>query len=132
MKTEPTKSFQTIPLGKNYDYLAPDGSEIRLLPDMNNGGMSHCTLPVGQTSDAVKHQTVEEIWYILSGRGEIWRKNDVEEQIQPLKSDVTVTIPVGTAFQFRNKGNDPLSIIIATMPPWPGSQEAVKVEGFWK
>ena len=63
--------FEHKQLGESYDYLAPDGSEIRLLPNVKGGGMCHCTLPPGKKSLAVKHKTVEEIWYFLSGQGEV-------------------------------------------------------------
>ncbi len=125
------QKVQTKELTEAYDYLAPDKSEIRLLPSMTYGGMAHCTLPPGMVSDAVKHKTVEEIWYVISGHGEIWRKNDSDEEVTPLQSGTSISIPVGTEFQFRNLGEDSLRIIIATMPPWPGSDEAISVSGYW-
>jgi mannose-6-phosphate isomerase-like protein (cupin superfamily) len=122
---------ETIKLKADYDKIAPDGSEIRLLPKMNRGSLCHCTLPVGRTSFAVKHKTIEEIWYILDGNGQIWRKNGDEETITDLKEGVSITIPTGTRFQFKNVGESPLKIIITTMPPWPGDDEAIRVEGHW-
>lgn len=118
-------------LTKDYDYLAPDTSEIRLLPEFPEGGMAHCTLPPGKVSIAVKHQTVQEIWYFLEGEGEVWRKDEEKERVDPVKPDTCISIPVGTNFQFRNTGEIPLQFIIATMPKWPGAQEAVKVDGKW-
>ncbi len=53
--------FEIKQLSDKYDYLAPDGSEIRLLAKVNAGGFCHCTLPADKTSSAVKHKTVEEI-----------------------------------------------------------------------
>jgi mannose-6-phosphate isomerase-like protein (cupin superfamily) len=47
------------------------------------------------------------------------------------KVGVSLTIPVGTHFQFRNAEAVPLRFIIATIPPWPGSDEAVRVEDRW-
>lgn len=122
----------TIPLKDKYDYLAPDGSEIRLLPENKHGGMAHCILPVGKVSKAVKHKKVEEIWYILEGEGEIWRKNAEEEQVVDISPNISLTIPAKTSFQFKNTGNVPLKILIATMPPWPGKQEAQPVDDYWK
>jgi quercetin dioxygenase-like cupin family protein len=66
--------FETKRLPEKADYLAPDGSEIRLLPTMNGGGLAHCTLPPGGVSKPVYHRTVEEIWYCIKGDGEVWRK----------------------------------------------------------
>jgi mannose-6-phosphate isomerase-like protein (cupin superfamily) len=42
-----------------------------------------------------------------------------------------LTIPVGTHFQFRNPGREPLCFLIVTTPPWPGAQEAVRVQDYW-
>ena len=118
-------------LPEMYDNLAPDGSEIRSLLRVAGGGLAHCALPAGKTSYPVAHKTVEEIWYFLSGRGEVWRKNEEGEQVTEVFPGICLTIPLGTGFQFRNTGEEPLRFIIATVPPWPGPQEAVAVPGKW-
>ncbi len=125
-------NFETIPLKTNYDYLAPDGSEIRLLAKINAGGFCHCTLPAGKTSAAVKHKTVEEIWYFLSGEGEMWQKEVNEGRPFRVMKGVSVNIPIGNSFQFRNIGAEPLCILIATLPNWPGTDEAISVSGYWE
>ena len=43
---------------------------LRLLPGVRAASAAHCTLPAGRTWRAVRHQTVEEIWYFLEGRGQ--------------------------------------------------------------
>jgi len=96
---------------------------------MTGGGLAHCLLPPGKTSRAVRHKTVEEIWYVLEGEGEIWRATETVEQIDPLIKDCAVTIPASTRFQFRTTGHKPLKILIVTMPPWPGAEEAEAVQG---
>ena len=53
----------------HYDYLAPDGSEIRMLADFAKGGLAQCTLPPGAFSTPVHHKTVHEIWYVTEGHG---------------------------------------------------------------
>lgn len=127
----PMQPLETKPLSRQYDYLAPDGSEIRLLPEMHGGSLAHCLLPAGKTSIAVSHRTVEELWFCISGKGEVWRKKVDFEQVDELSPGVSVTIPTGTHFQFRNTGDEPLCILITTMPPWPGADEAVPVPGKW-
>jgi mannose-6-phosphate isomerase-like protein (cupin superfamily) len=63
----------------------------------------------------------------------MWRKNDqAPELFIDLRSGMSLTIPVGTSFQFRNLGGQPLTAIGVTMPPWPGSGEAMEVEGAWE
>jgi len=125
-------NFESITLPSEKDEVAPDGSEIRLLPRMSRGSLSHCTLPVSVTSVAVSHRSIEEIWYVLSGQGQLWRKLGQQEEVVSLASGVSVTIPPETHFQFRNVGDQPLCILITTMPPWPGSEEAMAIEGYWK
>ena len=43
-----------------------------------------------------------------------------------------ITIPFGTAFQFRATGTESLSAVACTMPPWPGDGEAVRTRGPWE
>ncbi len=71
MSSEVTPRPQTKLLPDVPDYSAPDGSLIRVLLDLPRGGVAHCTLPAGRTTLAVKHKTVEEIWYCLSGLGQV-------------------------------------------------------------
>jgi len=124
---------QVMTLPKEPNYLAPDGSEIRLLPTVNGGGLALCELPVGGVSKPVYHRTVEEIWYFLEGKGEVWRKQaDEPGDVVEVYHGISLTIPTGTQFQFRNTGVTPLKFIIATIPGWPGEQEAVAVPaGRW-
>jgi len=124
--------FEKISLKEKYNYLAPDGSEIRLLAKARGGGFSHCTLHPGKTSRAVKHRTVEEIWYFLSGEGEMWQYKVGKPKKVKVKAGDSINIPVGNSFQFKNTGKKDLCILIATMPNWPGRQEAIPVKGCWK
>ena len=110
---------------------APDGSEIRELVATSRGSMAHCTLPPDKTSLAVAHRTADEVWYFISGEGQVWRKNDDEEIVVGAEPGVSLSIEVGTHFQFRNTGDDDLCFIITTMPPWSGEDEAYRVQDYW-
>ena len=123
--------LQRFLLPARKDLLAPDGSEIRLLASSPRGSMVHCQLPGGGTSLAVTHRTVDEVWYVLAGRGQLWRQYGDEECVEELVAGASCDIPLGTRFQFRNTAQDPLQILIVTMPPWPGSEEAVRVPDHW-
>ena len=106
---------------------------MRILLGLTGGSMAHFELPPGQTSRAVTHRTVEEIWFFLSGRGEVWRRqNGQPEIVVPVESGVCLTIPLGTHFQLRALGAEPLSVLGVTMPPWPGDDEAIVVQGKWE
>ena len=123
--------FASAAPAERHDVLAPDGSEIRFLPQLRGGSMVHCTLPPGAVSLAVTHRTVEELWYVLSGAGELWRRQGEREEVVALRPHTGHSIPLGTHFQFRNPGPEPLSFVIVTMPPWPGMDEAVRVADHW-
>lgn len=113
------------------DVVAPDGSDVRVLVRGERASMAHFELPPGATSAAVRHRTVEELWFFLGGRGEMWRRLGDLEQVVEVSSGVCLSIPVGTAFQFRSFGPEPLAAVAATMPPWPGPGEALPVRGPW-
>ena len=111
--------------------MAPDGSQVRVLLATAGGSMAHFELAEGATSLAVRHRTVDEIWFVLGGRGEMWRKLGDVEAVVPLEAGVCLTIPLGTEFQFASLGPGPLTAVAVTMPPWPGPDEAVRVAGRW-
>ena len=124
--------FSTKRLPESPDAIAPDGSDVRVLLELTGGGMAHFELAPGETSTAIAHRTVEEIWFFLSGSGEMWRKQNQREEIVPVHAGICITIPLGTHFQFKASGHQPLEAIGVTMPPWPGEGEAYVVEGKWE
>ena len=63
--------FTTKCLPGTRDAIAPDGSDVRFLLDLAGGGMAHFELAPGDTSTAVAHRSVEEIWFFFSGCGEM-------------------------------------------------------------
>jgi mannose-6-phosphate isomerase-like protein (cupin superfamily) len=129
---ERNMSFETRRAAETADAMAPDGSEVRLLCGLARGGMALFTLPPGGIAAAVAHRTVEELWYVIAGHGRIWRKADDHQEIVALAPGVSLSIPTGTYFQFRCDGLEPLTILGATMPPWPGADEAYPVAGIWQ
>lgn len=124
--------FTTRPLPGAPDAIAPDGSEVRVLAAAGRGSMAHFQLAAGQVSRAVTHRTVEEIWFVLGGSGEMWRSQDGAEETARLAPGVSLTVPLGTVFQFRSDGEGPLAVVAVTMPPWPGEGEAIEMAGPWQ
>ena len=117
------------------DATAPDGSEIRLLADKRDSAtkssMVEVTLPTGQVSRPVYHRTVEEIWYILEGEGQVWRcppEAAASAPPQAVSPGDALVIPTGWRFQFAAGPNAPLRFLCHTTPPWPGEDEAVPAE----
>jgi mannose-6-phosphate isomerase-like protein (cupin superfamily) len=123
--------FETKRAAEMADVIAPDGSEVRVMCALARGALALFSLPPGAVSEPVAHRTVEELWYVLSGRGRMWRKLDGREETVELTAGLSLSIPIGTNFQFRCDGGEPLTILGTTMPPWPGPDEAYPVEGVW-
>ena len=115
------------------DTTAPDGSEIRFLADARHSAsrasVVEVTLPAGQVSRPVWHRTVEEVWHILEGRGQVWRCPPGAAPVEYPPVDVapgdTLVIPTGWRFQFAANSEGPLRFLCCTTPPWPGPDEAV-------
>ena len=122
-----TRAFPSSP-----DARSPAGAEIRYLMEGDTGGMIHSTVPPGQVNRATVHATVSEFWHVLSGEGQIWRRDSSGEEVTVLRSGVSIDIPAGTAFQYRCTGGDPLEFLCISMPRWPGDHEATVIDGPWK
>lgn len=133
-KREPdmgSEAFETRHVGQLPEETAPDGSRVYPLLRMTTGGMAQFELDPQRISRAVVHRSVDEIWFVISGGGEMWRKSHGNESTVALEPGICVSIPAGTAFQFRNPGRESLRIVAVTIPPWPGDDEAVAVTGRW-
>jgi mannose-6-phosphate isomerase-like protein (cupin superfamily) len=125
-------TYSTRGLGDLPDAIAPDGSEVRILAASARASMAHFRLPPKKVSKAVAHRGVEELWYFIAGRGRMWRKCDGREEVVAVGPGVSVSLPAGTQFQFRCDGEEPLEAVAATLPPWPGTDEAYAVAGPWE
>jgi len=123
--------FETTQLPDAPDAIAPDGSQVRVLLRLGGGSMAHFELTAGQVSRAVAHHAVDELWYVLSGHGQMWRRQGERQETVPLRPGTCLSIPAGTRFQFRAGDGGPLAAVGVTMPPWPGDGEAYEVPGAW-
>ena len=123
--------LQTLTLPTERDVVAPDGADIRVLLVTDQASMAHGTLAVGQTSMAVTHRTVAEMWYVVGGSAEVWRRLAGEESVVTVSAGDALTVPHGVDFQYRTVGDAPFRFIMCTMPAWPGPDEAVPVTGTW-
>lgn len=121
---------------------APDGSQVRLLLTHEHGAdrcsMVEVTLAAGAVSRPVRHRTVEEVWYVVAGAGQVWRCPPAASPTSvaplPVVPGDALAIPIGWAFQFRAAPDAPLRFICVTVPPWPGMDEAVPLatDGPWR
>lgn len=127
----PPVAWETRQINTAPRVTAPDGSDVRILCGVTAASSALFSLAPGMTARAVVHRTVDEIWFVVAGRGRLWRRLGEHEEIVELVPGVSLTIPVGTEFQFRNDGAAPLDIFGVTVPPWPGAYEATHCAGTW-
>jgi mannose-6-phosphate isomerase-like protein (cupin superfamily) len=126
-------TFDAMLLAEAPVVTAPDGSSVKPLCALPGvASFAHFELAPGQVSQAVSHASVQEIWYVVAGGGQMWRASAAAEAITGLGPGTCLTIPLGAAFQFR-AGRDGLRVVAVTIPPWPGDPgEARPERGPWK
>lgn len=122
-------------LSKDPDNIAVDTSEIRKIFATGKASVVHCTLPPKAVSVAIRNLGIDEIWYFIGGQGEIWIKeeDEVKGERQKLGPGSCLTIPMGVHFQYRALGEDPMTILCVTMPPFQSQEENnEEVEAHWE
>jgi len=120
----------TLPAGP--DARSPAGADLRFIMDGAAGYMIHRTVPPGQINSATVHATVSEFRYVPEAQGEIWRKDAMQKRVTSLVTGMSIDVPAGTAFQYRNLGAQSLKFICIAMPPWPEDLEASHLVGAWE
>ncbi|MEV7022576.1 cupin domain-containing protein [Kitasatospora sp. NPDC093558] len=127
--------FETARVDGAPAVVAPDGAAVFPLLDLTGqGSFAVFELAPGDVTRAVSHATVQELWFVTEGRGELWRRQDDREETVALAPGTAASIPLGTAFQFRadEDAEGPLRIVAVTMPPWPGTDSEARPEkGRW-
>ena len=91
----------------------PHGSEIRPLMDRTTSAIEKCSLaeeilPPGAAVGKHFHRETEEVYYILSGTGEM----TVGEETAPVSAGDAVYIPVGNIHTLKNTGSEPMKIML--------------------
>jgi mannose-6-phosphate isomerase-like protein (cupin superfamily) len=122
---------ETTALPAERHVVAPDGCDVRVLLGRPGGTFAHFSLRPGGVTVPVRHRSVEELWYFLSGDGVLWRDDGADAAEVEVRAGVCTSIPLGTAFQLRSTGAEDLTAVAVTMPPWPGDGEAVRAAGPW-
>ena len=104
-------------LSRVTSFVTKDGSEIRELlahrnSSIRNQSLAEARVPPGATTTLHHHPQAEEIYYILSGQGEM--------RIGPEKNSVgpgdAVAIRPGSAHQITNVGRDVLVFLCCCSP----------------
>jgi mannose-6-phosphate isomerase-like protein (cupin superfamily) len=97
------KTLATTRLPVSRDAVAPDGSDVGVVLELAGGAMAHFELGPAKTSKAVTHRTVEEIWFFVTGTGQMWRKQGDDVEITHVSPGVCLTIPRETHFHSDTK-----------------------------
>ena len=87
--------FDTMQRPDVPDAIAPDGSQVRVLLRLGGGSMAHFELAAGQVSRAVAHHAVDELWYVLSGHGQMWRRQGERQETAPLRPGTRLSTTAG-------------------------------------
>jgi mannose-6-phosphate isomerase-like protein (cupin superfamily) len=93
------------------------GSEIRPLIDRTTSEITQCslaeeTLPPGCAVTPHRHRQIEEIYYIVSGRGLM----TVGDETREVGAGDAVYIPRGNRHTLKNTGADPIKVVLVCGP----------------
>jgi mannose-6-phosphate isomerase-like protein (cupin superfamily) len=93
------------------------GSEIRPLIDRTTSGVTQCSLaeemlPPGCAVSPHHHREVEEIYYLVSGRGLM----TVGDETREVGAGDAVYIPRGHRHSLKNNGIEPIRLILVCGP----------------
>lgn len=103
---------------------------LRALVEGEQCALGELALAAGQHTAAVSHRTVEQLWYVAAGSGELWRTSAGERRLDELRPGTCVHVPPGVPFQLR-AGAQGVRLMVVTSPRWPGAHEAAPARGPW-
>jgi mannose-6-phosphate isomerase-like protein (cupin superfamily) len=95
----------------------PHGSEIRPLIDRTTSGITNCslaeeTLPPGCAVTPHYHREIEEVYYVVSGSGEM----TVGDETRQVATGDAVYVPRGRRHSIANNGTEPIKLILVCGP----------------
>lgn len=100
-------------------FTTKDGSEIRELLAHRNSciekqSLAEARLPAGQSTTPHFHPKTEEIYYILTGQGEM----RLGEELRVVGPGDAIAIPPGIEHQLTNTGSDLLKLLCCCAPAY--------------
>ena len=111
-------AWRTAWLPREATNRSPGGaSEIRQVIQLPQGQVTHAVCAAGNVAEAAVLPERYEMFYVLAGAGELWRRAPHGEEIVSLRPGRTVEIPMGTEFQYRALDADVMFLVIVT-PMW--------------
>ncbi|NEQ38953.1 MAG: cupin domain-containing protein [Okeania sp. SIO3I5] len=108
------------------ELIAGDGTHLRELLHPNNlplplrYSFAHGIVPVGKSS--IPHSlTSSEVYYILSGQGDM----HIDNETQAVETGDTIYVPPNTKQYLDNRGTEPLVFLCIVDPYWREENETV-------
>lgn len=108
------------------EFIAGDGTRLRELlhPDKQSVelrySLAHAIVPVGQSS--IPHSlTTSEVYYILSGTGEM----HIDDEVQTVAPGDMIYIPPNARQFIRNGGSESIVFLCVVDPAWRKEDETV-------
>jgi len=103
-------------------FVTKDGSEIRELLShrnsrLHNQSLAEAHLPTGASTLEHYHVKAEEIYYILSGIGQI----RIEGELRAVMPGDAIAIPPGKRHKLWNTGKEPLRLLCCCAPAYEHS-----------
>lgn len=107
----------------------PHGSEIRPLIDRTNSDIELCSLaeeilPQGKAVRRHHHLQTEEIYYILSGEGEM----TVGEETRNISAGDAVFIPRTNTHTLKNTGSEPIKLLLICGPAYSITDHLIEMD----
>ncbi|HYP27716.1 MAG TPA: cupin domain-containing protein [Blastocatellia bacterium] len=106
------------------------GSQIRPLMDRTTSDITQCSLaeeilPPGCSVTPHHHDRLEEVYYILSGRG-VMSVGDEQREVGPGDA---IYIPRGTRHTLANTGTEPVKLLLVCGPAFFFEDEILETSG---
>jgi mannose-6-phosphate isomerase-like protein (cupin superfamily) len=112
-------SMEIVNRTETTPFTTKDGSTIREILAYRNSSirsqsLAEAIVPPGITTHAHYHRKAEEIYYILTGSGEVV----VGEAAESVKPGDGIAIPPGAPHQIRNTGEEDLVFLCCCLPAY--------------
>ncbi len=109
-------------------FVTKDGSIIRELlahrnSSIRNQSLAEATVPAGVVTQLHHHPKTEEIYYILSGSGQM----EIDGQLTHVGPGDAIAIGPGKWHRIHNDGSIDLVLLSRTIRPQAGPRKALKV-----
>jgi len=95
-------------------FIAKDGSEIREFYHSENMSFADAVVNAGKTTKLHYHETSEEIYFILEGKGLM----EIEGEESEVSKGQAIVIPPMQRHRIRNTGNQELMFLCICSPPY--------------